>query len=227
MKRKWWIAPALVLILILSGCVQGNVGVKINKDGSGETSFRIGVDENASGRFADRTDGLVETAKAELTQRGYEVSDYTSGGYTGFEASKSFEDIQEMDVLPASGVVSDGAQDIPVDTTVEEGFFTRTYAIVADVDLGESVSIPGAARFIGDRIDLTFTLDLPVKPKSHNADDVDGNVLTWNLDALEENRIMVEITVPNIKNIAITAGAAIVLIVLFFVFLRRRKRLSR
>ncbi|MBA2175407.1 hypothetical protein H0266_10925 [Halobacillus locisalis] len=217
MHRKGLALSILLLSLLLTACVEGDFKLEVNKDGSGEHTVTIGIEEKTVEQFGNRAEGMVDNATTQLEEQGYKVEPYEEGGYIGFRAMKSFEDIQEMDILPVSGDLS-GAQAAsaiggsPIDMTTERGLFTNTYKVEAEVDLSNSGVLGGMQALVADQLDLTFTLDPPLSPKSHNADRVEGDVLQWDIQEAGTTNVMVEMSVPNVRNIAILVGVLAVVL---------------
>ncbi|SFF64259.1 LPXTG-motif cell wall anchor domain-containing protein [Halobacillus alkaliphilus] len=237
--KKAWILITAVLLVLLTACVQGDVAVKINKDGSGESTITLGIEEEAYDRFGQRAETMLNSVNDELEAQGYTVESYTEDGYRGFRAARSFEDVQDMQVIPSMGAVSEtgsgsAVSNVPLDVSMEDGFFTKTYRVEGELDLENSGLLGGMQQLVSNQLDLTFTLDLPISPKDHNADEVNGNVLTWNIQTAGTTELMVEAAVPNVRNIILTAVRNIILtavgvlllgVVIFFV-VRKRKRTS-
>ena len=211
MQRKGLALSILLLSLLLTACVEGDFRLEVNKDGSGEHTVTIGIEEKTVEQFGSRAEGMVDNATKQLEEQGYEIEPYEEDGYIGFRAMKSFEDIQEMDILPVSGDLSEAqaASAIggsPIDMTTERGFLTNTYKVEAEVDLSNSGVLGGMQALVADQLDLTFTLDPPLSPKSHNADRVEGDALQWDIQEAGTTNVMVEMSVPNVRNIAILVG---------------------
>lgn len=228
--KKWFMAiSVLLLIALLTSCARGDFELKVNKDGSGKYTATIGIEEEAYDRVGGRVEGVIDSAHNDLESQGFEVESYTEDGFTGFRASKSFDDLQEMDTLPTSGGLAEAGAgaaigDVPVDITTEQGLFTNTYRVEGEVDLERSGVLGGMQQLVSDQLELTFTLDLPISPKSHNADRVEGNVLQWGIATAGTTHVMVEMAVPNVRNIII--GSVILLAALAvtgFVIYRKRK----
>ncbi|MGP4077485.1 LppM family (lipo)protein [Halobacillus sp. K22] len=229
--KKVWMLIAAGLLVLLTACVQGDVAVKINKDGSGESTITLGIEEESYNRFGQRAETMLSSVNDELEAQGYTVESYTEDGYRGFRATQSFEDVQDMQVIPSMGAVSEtgsgaAVSNVPLDVSMEDGFFTKTYRVEGELDLENSGLLGGMQQLVSNQLDLTFTLDLPISPKDHNADEVNGNVLTWNIQTAGTTELMVEAAIPNVRNIILTAvGVLLVGVVIFFV-IRKRKRTS-
>ncbi|WLR48608.1 transmembrane domain-containing protein [Halobacillus litoralis] len=229
MSKFGQVFVVIFMVTILTACVEGDLKLKINKDGSGEHTITAGVEDDTLSRFGNRAENTMNSVSEELESKGYEVESYHKSGFTGFRAKKNFEDVQEMEILPvSSGMTEAGVApaigNVPVEMTTEGGIFTTTYKVEAELDLSNSGVIGGMQSLVADQLDLTFTLDLPIKPKSHNADRVDGDVLQWDIRAAGETNMMVEMVVPNVKNIIIAGVAAVVVLGLIFFLIRKRRR---
>lgn len=75
------------------------------------------------------------------------------------------------------------------------------------------------------QIDYTFILDLPVSSiGDNNAKSVDGGKLTWDVPLDQKSEMYFEVTVPNVKNIAIVGGILLVAIISLLVYLIRKHR---
>ncbi|SDN81938.1 LppM family (lipo)protein [Halobacillus aidingensis] len=230
MRKTGQVFMLLLLLTLLTACVEGDLKLKINKDGSGEHTVTAGVEKEALNRFGDRAENMMNSVSGELESKGYEVEFYEENGFTGFRAKKEFEDVQELELLPVSGGMTEAGVapaigNIPVEMTTEGGLFTTTYKVEAALDLSNSGVIGGMQSLVADQLDFTFTLDLPLKPKSHNADRVDGDELQWDIRTAGETNVMVEMVVPNVKNIIIAAVAGnFLLFLLVFLFKKRKKK---
>ncbi len=229
--KKAWILITAGLLILLTACVQGDVGVKINKDGSGTSTITLGIEESTYEQFSQRAETMLSSVNEELEAQGYTVESYTEEGYKGFKATQSFENVRDMQVIPSMGAVSEtGAggsmSNVPLDVSVEDGFFTKTYRVEGELDLENSGLLGGMQQLVSNQLDLTFTLDLPISPKDHNADEVNGNVLTWNIKTAGTTELMVEAAVPNIRNIILTAAGVLLLGVMLFFVIRKRRRTS-
>ncbi|MGR9048135.1 EGFR-like transmembrane domain-containing protein [Halobacillus faecis] len=229
MSKFGQVFVVIFMVTILTACVEGDLKLKINKDGSGEHTITAGVEDETLSRFGNQVGNTMNSVSEELESKGYEVESYQKSGFTGFRAKKNFEDVQEMEILPvSSGMTEAGVApaigNVPVEMTTEGGIFTTTYKVEAELDLSNSGVIGGMQSLVADQLDLTFTLDLPIKPKSHNADRVDGDVLQWDIRAAGETNMMVEMVVPNVRNIIIAGVAAIVVLGLIFFLIRKRRR---
>ncbi|WP_027956021.1 LppM family (lipo)protein [Halobacillus kuroshimensis] len=219
----------LFSLVVISGCVQGDVKLTVNKDKSGEAQVQIGVNKEEAGLFMERMQGVIDEAEQDLESRGYQVDPYEEDGYTGFTAGKAFENIEEIQVpdqleQPAAAGIGNVMEGLPVEWSEEPGWFTTTYQVEGEINLENSGMMGGMQQMVSDQLDLTFTLDLPIAPKDHNADRTDGNELQWDIQTAGTTNMMVELAVPNIRNIIITAVAGLVTIATLLFYLRKKRK---
>ncbi|MCP3032285.1 hypothetical protein LF817_13135 [Halobacillus sp. A1] len=223
-----------VLVLALAGCVQGDFGVKINKDGSGVHTITLGIEESVFEQFGGSEGETIDSTNDDLEAQGYTVENYNEDGYVGFRATKEFEEVSDMQLVPDTEGLSEAGIDAPaddssvvnspVDLKMEEGLFTDTYLFEGEMDLSNSAGLGGMEQMLASQMDMTFTLELPIRPSDHNADEADGRVLTWDVDLTGTNNIMVEAKAPNITNIIVASVVVLVVVAGLMFFVRRRKK---
>ncbi|GGF18666.1 hypothetical protein GCM10010954_16820 [Halobacillus andaensis] len=226
--NKRIIMALMVLALLLAGCVKGDFAVEINKDGSGVNTITLGVEEATFAQFGG-DEGMLDDTNQDLETQGYTVEELDEEGYIGIKATKEFEDAGEMDFIPDTanmeqGDVDPSAAQEDINFTVDEGFFTDTYRLEGSFDLGGAFDLGGVEQMIANQMDLTFTLDLPIQAKEHNADEEDGSTLTWDINPTGSNDIMVEADAPNVTNIIIVGAAALAVIAIVIFLWMRKKR---
>ncbi|MFG6146928.1 LppM family (lipo)protein [Halobacillus sp. B23F22_1] len=225
--NKRMILAMIMLALLLAGCVKGDFAVKINKDGSGVNTITIGVEEVTFAQFGG-DEGMLDETNQDLEAQGYTIEELDEEGYIGITATKEFEDAGEMDFIPDTDTIDQADMDASaaeedINFSVEEGFFTDTYRLEGSFDLEGAFDLGGVEQMIANQMDLTFTLDLPIQAKEHNADEEDGSVLAWDINPTGSNDIMVEADAPNVRNIIIVGVAALAVIgVVIFLVMRKK-----
>lgn len=219
----------IVFGLLLSGCAQGVVDVTVNRNGTADIRMDAAIDQSALNTIGQRD--LPEQIASSLREQGLEAQAINQDGKAGISASHTVElDGGPMPNLPAG---------ITVEDRKEEGLFSTTHNLVVVADPPElipreSSSLSGfigsrlLGRFVENEFDFNFKLTLPIKPKSHNADEIseNGRTLTWNLAATRENRIELSVTVPNINRIIYASSAVLLLLAaaIIFLFVRRKRK---
>lgn len=76
-----------------------------------------------------------------------------------------------------------------------------------------------------NEINLNVIFTLPVKPGKHNASEVrdNGYTLVWNLVPGTKNKIYVEATTPNTKNLLLTGLTVIILSGILYLVVKKKK----
>lgn len=247
MKKLKVFLCTFIAVILLSGCVNADLHVTINKDGSGEYEYKI------------LTNSLVieqlEPLKSTLEEKGYQIKAIEQENQVGWTAKKEVPNIikeppgqdlmEELTALDPSQMhvsASPLTSGPPVTLiqgfqsdalTIDPGLFTILFRFDTEVDLtGMKNTGEKMGGMYGDillqQMNLNLILTLPIKPDKHNATSVsdDGNTLTWKLTPGEVNPILVEAEFPN----PLTWGAIalllffILLTVLIVWFVRRRRK---
>ena len=203
MKR--YIPFFAVLVLVLSACtIRLDVDLVVNEDETGTFSLFMGFDDElrdlmaqGGGEDLDLTEDLSDVPE------GWTVEEVTEDGFEGVRISTdydSFDDLNaklsEMSEDTDGGVGTDFLSDFGL---TRDGDEFRFEADASGVDeglsgaLGESggedmLSGLDPSSIMGDLFEIRFNLTMPGSIGEHNADVINGNRLTWNLDLTEENQ---------------------------------------
>lgn len=225
-------AFALILIFTLTGCIKMRTHVTFNKDGSSDVDFTIAAEKMSldlaiqSGLMADPFPDL----KKEFQDSGFTVSDYTEGKLTGLRAITHVEDSNEL--IKALTVLDEGENssgnmfsNLAGGLKVKKSWFSTKYTLDSTIDTSFDGMGDLGSIMANNMVDFSIAVTLPVKPNSTNATTVsdDGRTLEWQIAMDTENHLTAEVTVPNVKNIAVTAGGLIVLIIILILATRRKK----
>ena len=214
---KWLTIP--LLGLILSGCVDSTARVEINKDKSADLSLEASMDGDVytlSGPYIEKALNGTEY-KIEQSENSIKV----------FKHYPSLEDLASK---------QDEAGDSTISVDEKDSFFYTAYDVKASVDLQSQIS-----RYIEevtsnafvqsiilqklDQSDLKLEVALPYKLfGSNNADEENGETLTWDISASAETPIEFEVRVPKVKTIATTVGIVIAFIIGAIVLIVKGKR---
>lgn len=177
MKKVISIISLIAFVLVaLTGCVTVNYNVTINADGSGEVSYVYAFDKGLLESMGMTIEEMVGEMQAQAEETGYLIEIYSEDTYEGFRASKYLEDITEFSLEEAFG------EDYITDSEENKLKITKSasdtiYSQNAEMDL---TTMEDLREYGGV---LTYSITLPVKAGSHNADEVssDGKTLTWEL----------------------------------------------
>ncbi|EHY9331655.1 protein with hydrophobic anchor [Listeria innocua] len=205
----------LSLVLVLAGCANVTNTVKVDKKGEAMISFDIDI-SSVAGIFASSYSNQVE---AKLKEAGFTVDKKSNTSYH-IEKKLAKDETTKSDMKP---------EDFGVKITNTKRFFTQKIKVDANIDIEkiwkkEVADVPFPKEILS-QIDYTFILDLPVSSiGDNNAKSVDGGKLTWDVPLDQKSEMYFEVTVPNVKNIAIVGGILLVAIISLLVYLIRKHR---
>jgi hypothetical protein len=204
------------MTLLLTGCADVVNTVKVNKDGTADLNFDIKLG-TAVGLFAGP---VISELEPKLEEAGFTIK---KTAQNQFSIHKKLEKPTEQADLNAE------ANQYGVKVKETDGFFMKKIRFDATLDvpkilteqkLGDQVPIA-----LLSQVDYTLVLDFPIDTiGENNADSKDGGKLTWHIPLEKQNRLYFEIGVPNVKNIAISAGVLLILLVAILIMLIRRRK---
>lgn len=210
--KKIIITVALSFILLLSGCADVTNTVKVDKKGDATISFDIDI-SSVAGLFASSYSDKVLT---QLEEAGFKVDKKSN---TSYHIEKKLEkNSTKSDLKP---------EDFGIKITNTKSFFTQKVRIDANIDpekiwKQEVNGVPFPKEVLA-QIDYTLILDLPISTiGDNNAKSVDGGKLTWDVPLAEKSEMYFDITLPNVKNIAIVSGIILVAIIALIIYLIRK-----
>ncbi len=209
--------PALgILAALLVGCIQAEIAVRVEDDGSGTTSVLFAFDESLlelmeSFDESDTAEEFDPTSIFDTIDEAVvpdaEVEPYRDGDFVGARITAPFDDVEDIPAMldeitsgiafpgsePATDVEGASAFEHVVIERDEDGGW-RLDALVAPEPATETTGDPAEDEFASDLLeDASFTVvvALPGELKEHNADEeVDGELI-WNLDlAMTEPRTL-------------------------------------
>ncbi|WP_270997112.1 protein with hydrophobic anchor [Listeria seeligeri] len=200
------------LVLLLSGCADVTNTVKVDKKGDATISFDIDI-SSVAGIFAS---SYSEEALTKLEDAGFKVDKKSN---TSYHIEKKLEQSStKSDMKP---------EDFGVKITNTKSFFTQKVRIDANIDpekiwKKEVADVPFPKEIL-DQINYTLILDLPVSTiGDNNAKSVDGGKLTWDVPLAEKSEMYFDVTLPNVKNIAIVGGVLLVGVIVLIIYLVRK-----
>ncbi|MBC1363081.1 protein with hydrophobic anchor [Listeria welshimeri] len=205
----------LSLILVLAGCADVTNTVKVNKKGEATISFDVDI-STVAGIFAS---GYSNELEAKLKEAGFTVDKKSNTSYH-IEKKLDKNETAKSNMKP---------EDYGVKITNTKSFFTQKIKVDADIDIEKiwkkEVADVAFPKEVLSQIDYTFILDLPVSTiGDNNAKSVDGGKLTWDVPLDKKSEMYFEVTVPNVKNIAIVGGILVIAIIGLVIYLIRKHR---
>lgn len=205
----------LSLILVLAGCADVTNTVKVDKKGEATISFDVDI-STVAGIFAS---GYSNELEAKLKEAGFTVDKISNTSYH-IEKKLDKNETAKSNMKP---------EDYGVKITNTKSFFTQKIKVDADIDIEKiwkkEVADVAFPKEVLSQIDYTFILDLPVSTiGDNNAKSVDGGKLTWDVPLDKKSEMYFEVTVPNVKNIAIVGGILVIAIIGLVIYLIRKHR---
>lgn len=219
-----------LIIMMLTGCAKGAVGVTVNKNGSVDVSMNLQMDASIHKLMGKSLDKALD---ATVSDMGIQVHKNQTGDKTEYELLKSYASLQEMKEIQGD------FKGIKMDVKETNKFFYTKYNISAQLNLTEyepeilqsirSFELPEKlSQFILNQLAFDFSLTLPIDVYGeNNADNIEGNTLIWNISLTDPEPVRVEINAPNIKNICIVVGSILLIVILVVIYLINRRRKHR
>ena len=228
----------VLLLLLTTGCVRGDIVLDISRTGSAELSSKLMV--------ASVLRENLKPVRDKFVQDGFAVMDVKETGMEGFHAVRRFDSIADMKNLAVfTGLnVQDSLlgdqQTAPITEkvakepklVVERGLLFDKYRIDTNIDLGNRYGFSTKddniiVKNIMSQVNLNFTLKLPTKTSKNNAYQVseDGRTLVWHLAIGEDNQVVAEAEILNLWHVGILV--AILLVGGGYLYLKDRQRKSR
>jgi hypothetical protein len=198
-------ALLLLLALVASACqLRTDVQIEINADETGTFALELGFDEELR-QLAEGDGGDLSLDGFELgedTPVGWTVSDFDDGEFAGTRISTPFSSLDDLTsklaLLAENGDGGDPTDDLVDSVTISrDGNDFRFEAELAQLD--EAFADAGGdglefgidpTQFLENLFLIRFVVTMPGELTSHNADEVDGSTLVWNIALDGENRTL-------------------------------------
>lgn len=250
MRAKYYytILVYTLLIIVLTGCIDTHLHIKVNRDGSGTYEFQIVSNRWVLAHFDDM--------KKQLANKGYTITPIDLGGNkSGWKAVKEVSNVaREMPMEefqwginsanrlfqsqvatnnPNTFYLAEKSQTQLKENPfqIDHGFFFTTLKLDTHVDLTDNQmeEFLGLSQLIYDGIDIRFILTLPIKASEHNATEVspDGKTLTWVIKPGEKNPIHVSLKLPNLITWGVFIIGGLFFLILFILLYFKNKKKPR
>lgn len=202
MKKVLSLAIIMVMLLaLLTGCVNVNYEVTLNKDGTADVAYIYGFDKTTLEQMGTTAEDMTSDMKQNAEASEYEIEAYLDDKIEGFKAKKHVENLADISLEEAfsSQYVTDSEEN---QFKVEKKGPKTIYSQNAKIDLTSMDSS------MASMVTMKYTVNLPVKVGENNASEVskDGKTLTWNLEAGKVN----EISFKASSNVLVTVAIIIV-----------------
>ncbi len=206
----------LLVVAAMTGCVKQTIHMDINKNGD-VTMTAINATQNGTTSDSD---------KEELEKLGYKVEDYEEDDLTGIKFSKTYK-LSEISSKESKQVdlTTVGTEEFDKQLSFQKKGNTYKANFIFDTTLSDDYD-ESYASYASD-MEISYSVTLPNKPKSHNADTVseDGKTLTWNVKYGEKKVINYEFKLgSDILKYVLIGGAIVVIAVVIVVVVKKNKK---
>ena len=245
MKKHIMLLMAIVcMFAMLTGCVQQDIGVALNADGTGTVSATIGIEEDAYEQLVGMGSDIFEGKETST----YEHDGKTYVSYTETKSYENYEDIEkallemtyESDVFDGLNTEdfetedaeesAEAAEPAPIFKSVSidksSGLFYSNYTFKAEMnpqEISDSEDIKMDLPIDTDSFRMTFTVTMPSDITQANGATIEGNKAVFEIDDITEAQ---EFSVVCEQNNVVAVIVIIVILVIvlgLFFFLTKRK----
>ena len=245
MKKHIRLLMAIVcMFAMLTGCVQQDIGVAINADGTGTVSATIGIEEDAYEQLVGMGSDIFEGKETST----YEHDGKTYVSYTETKSYENYEDIEkallemtyESDVFDGLNTEdfetedavesAEAAEPAPIFKSVSidksSGLFYSNYTFKAEMnpqEISDSEDIEMDLPFDTDSFRMTFTVTMPSDITQANGATVEGNKAVFEIDDITEAQEFSVVCEQNNVAAVIVIIVVLVIVLGLFFFLTKRK----
>jgi hypothetical protein len=232
------------MFAMLTGCVQQDIGVAINADGTGTVSATIGIEEDAYNQLVGMGSDIFEGKETST----YEHDGKTYVSYTETKSYENYEDIEkallemtyESDVFDGLNTEdfetedaeesAEAAEPAPIFKSVSidksSGLFYSNYTFKAEMnpqEIADSEDIEMDLPIDIDSFRMTFTVTMPSDITQANGATVEGNKAVFEIDDITEAQEFSVVCEQNNVVAVIVIIVVLVIVLGLFFFLTKRK----
>lgn len=209
----------IISVVILTGCVNSDITLNIDKKGNASITAQI-----------LSSDYLINGINEKELKSNYDnVEKITEPGKTGYKITENLGNISNLKQNNSKG--KEKFADL-VSVKKEYSFLSNTYDI--NIKLKDYISKNmsdeemGMLSLFGSGFDLNFNLNTPIELADSNANSnskKDGiYTYNWNLNLSNLENIHVKAKIPNVQNIMIVSALGIILILGLAVFILKKRK---
>lgn len=210
------------LCFFTTGCVNTNTSITIDKNDNAVIENKILIDQSVLNYgntqveelFSGKDDITRDIIKPDDKNLKTEKEKIEEGGYVGYKYTTTVHKLRKVDISPVVGLLEPKNGQL---FEVKDKFFSRHYVLNAEVKANENESNTPSNFDIKaeDLIKSKFSVTIPTKPISHNADTItEENQLFWDIGPSKSgNPITLEFSVIKWHSIILTCILGILLII--------------
>ena len=242
MKKHITLLMAMIcMFALLTGCVQQDIGVTVNSDGTGSVSATIGIKKDAYEQLIGMGTDIFEGKETST----YEYDGNTYVSYTETKEYESYEDMEKalLEMTYESEVLEDlDTEELEADTSEEAaeltpifknvsiekntGLFYSTYTFKAELnpqEITESDDSELELPIDTDSFRMTFTITMPSDITQASGGEVDENKAVFEINDITEAQEFSVICEQNNVAAVIVIIVVLVIVLGLFFFLTKRK----
>jgi hypothetical protein len=205
------VVVAALVAVVATGCLRADVDVRVEGDGSGTVAVEIYPGDDLArvvgeGKPLD-LERLAKTATAGVD--GAEVSRVSDGGDDGVRIEVPFDSYHELSQAATEQTVDGRGIQLFEQFAVTERS-GDTWSLRARVDpsaiAGQAATLGstlGGADAVGGDATISFSVTLPGKVTSSNADEESGGTATWKLDGARARDLTMDTEPSGLSLVAI------------------------
>ncbi|MEG2789917.1 MAG: hypothetical protein RR942_19115 [Romboutsia sp.] len=219
MRKLTVLITMIITTVILTGCVNSDITLDIDKKGNASLSAQILSNESL-------INGINES---DLKANYDNVEKITEDGKSGYRITENLGNITDLNLKDNKDMSK--YADI-VDIKTKKQFFYTVYDV--NIKLKDymknnlSNEELGVLNLFGSNFNLNFHLNTPMKLLQSNAtstSDKDGTyTYNWDLNLANLENIQASAKVPNVTNILIASIITIVVVVILAIFILKKRK---
>lgn len=238
MKKIRSLLLVLIMVFSLTGCVKYNINMNVNKDKSVDFEMIYALQSSMTNSLEsisedDEYDLAEEESSNEvdideykyLEDQGFKIEAFEEDASAGVKISKKFKNIDDISSTEKKEI------DINKMFTKEENtknefifFIKKGNKYIADLifDFSSEDDDTDYSSY-QSYFDMKYTVTLPKKTISNNADEVseDGKTLTWNLKYGSKNEVKYEFTFDNSNNMLYIICGIVALLIIIAIIVKK------
>jgi len=244
-KAIIFLLATLTLVFTLTGCGRSDIGITLNKNGTGSVAASFGIEKTVYEQFksmgADIFEGknTVEQKYGDATYVTYsEVNEYSS--YEDIKAAlleltyntEKFEELEEDNTASVSdsldytqktldGENKDDRIFSSVDIDRSSGMFYSVYTFRATINPPESNE---ESSSLGGNYKVTITVNMPDKITQSKGGSTKGKTIVFDFDDLTGPTEIVAVSEANHYGVVLgICGGLIIVVTVLFIVIRKKK----
>lgn len=237
-KKIVLVVLMVAMLVLLTGCANVNMEVKVNSDGSADISYVMGYDKDFLSSMNITKEDLAEDDTFEESMEkaraaGYTVENYEDENTYGYKASKHVDNVAEFSMQDVAKSYEEMTKNDGI--VYEKSFLKTVISQNANMDLStlkadENSDTSEMTNMILKQMNITYKVVLPFSVGENNATKVseDGKTLEWTLKAGEVNEIkFVARQDYSIFGIIVSVVLIVVIALIVIVVAEKKKKIKK